>query len=74
MDSFPDNCKDCLGTWNFNVSHHGDYVAIGCCSSRLIGVDIVDVQTRSAFAPSSRQYVEIYQQQLTPYELNYILE
>jgi len=30
-----------LGTWNYNVSHHGNYVAIASHAKNIIGVDVM---------------------------------
>lgn len=63
-----------MGNWNFNVSHHGNFVGIASSYKRLIGVDIVDVQTRSNIASSCEEYVRMFHQQLTANEIEHILQ
>ncbi len=74
--------------WNYNVSHHGKYVAIAShahCSIGThfflsavpyhsyslihIGIDIVDITTRSNICHSSSEYINMFAKQLHPSEL-----
>lgn len=73
-ESFTSQTQDRLQRWNYNVSHHGDFVGIVGSFAHLVGMDIVDTHTRSSFAKTPVEYVYMFREQLTPYELDYILE
>jgi 4'-phosphopantetheinyl transferase len=60
-----------LGVWNFNVSHHGKYVAIISNPSFLVGLDIVNVATRSP-GYSANEYFEMFATQFTEAEMRLI--
>jgi 4'-phosphopantetheinyl transferase len=62
-----------VGFWNYNVSHHGDFVCIAASPTHLIGVDIVDTTTRSRGIHSCEEYVNMFRQQLTAKEIKFIL-
>ncbi len=62
-----------LGFWNYNLSHHGIYVGICCDTSKLVGVDIVDLNTRTTMASTAYAYAKIFKAQLHPEELEGIL-
>lgn len=61
-------------TFNYNVSHHGDYIGIISNIKCLVGIDIVDVSTRASWVKSLREYVDIYKKQLSSNEIIYILD
>lgn len=64
-----------VGTWNFNVSHHGDFVCIAAHPSRLVGADVVDIDvnvTNNRFA-APKEFIMMFSQQLTAGEINVIL-
>ena len=65
------HCRQ-IDSWNYNVSHHGKYVCIASHDSFLIGVDIVDITTRTGNISNSYDYVNIFQSQLTKRELHVI--
>lgn len=57
------------------MSHHGKFVSIAADPHSLVGVDIVDISTRSPSAKSSCiEYIKMFSGQLTPSELSYILK
>lgn len=60
-------------SWNFNASHHGDYVCIASHPHHLIGVDIVDLNTSIGMATSTEEFFSMFRQQLTATELDHIL-
>mmetsp|Transcript_8888 Transcript_8888/g.13322 ORF Transcript_8888/g.13322 Transcript_8888/m.13322 type:complete len:309 (+) Transcript_8888:12-938(+) len=62
-----------VGTWNFNASHHGDFVAIVSHDSFLVGLDIVDISTRCNWVANFAEFLEIYRKQLTTDEVKTIL-
>jgi 4'-phosphopantetheinyl transferase len=62
-----------VGFWNYNVSHHGNYVCIAASKEFLIGVDIVDITTRSRGVRTCEEYLMMFRQQLTSNELKFIL-
>ena len=51
------------GPWQFNVSHHGDYVVLAAHAARPVGVDVMDCErpqpgtTTAAFLGSLRAQV-----------------
>jgi len=61
------------GLWNYNLSHHGQFVGIASHARLLVGVDIVDIGTRSPSINNSRAYVEMFERNLDPKELSFIL-
>ena len=61
------------GLWNYNLSHHGQFVGIASHSRLLVGADLVDVQTRSPSIHSARAYVEMFERNLDPKEFSFIL-
>jgi phosphopantetheine--protein transferase-like protein len=63
-----------FGYWNYNLSHHGNYVGIAAHKTRIIGVDIVDLSTRTSMASTAYDYAHIFKSQLHPKELQAILE
>jgi len=65
--------SDSLKSWNYNVSHHGQFVAIASLSNRLIGVDIVEISTHNPRYNSASNYVSMFESQLTSKELTNIL-
>jgi phosphopantetheine--protein transferase-like protein len=60
-------------TFNYNVSHHGNYVGIVSHTNLLVGMDIVDVTTRASWVNSLKEYVDIYYKQLSDLEIDSIL-
>jgi 4'-phosphopantetheinyl transferase len=61
-----------LGSWNYNVSHHGRYVCIASHPSLLVGVDLVDLKTRASYIQSSKEYFDMFVGVMHPRELNVI--
>eukprot|EP00981_Chlorochromonas_danica_P010007 scaffold2923_cov199-Ochromonas_danica.AAC.4 len=59
--------------WNFNLSHHGDYVGIVGHGHYLIGLDIVDITTRPASPIPFSEYLEMFTDQLTKREQETLL-
>jgi 4'-phosphopantetheinyl transferase len=59
-------------TWNFNVSHQGSLVCIAGHASLLVGVDIVDVHSRSPCAGTAMEMVGMFEEQLTPAEVSLV--
>lgn len=56
--------KKALGSWNYNVSHHGNYVCIASHSKYIVGVDLVDLETRSLAVGRADDYIDIFSKQL----------
>ena len=61
------------GHWNYNLSHHGQFVAIVSHPKYLIGIDLVDISTRSPSIRSAQAYVEMFDRNLEQKELAFIL-
>ena len=61
-----------MGVWNYNVSHHGEYVCIVSHPKMLVGIDIVDKRTRSPFEKSLFEFVNMFNCQLTATEIRSI--
>lgn len=61
------------GHWNYNLSHHGQFVAIVSHPKFLIGIDLVDISTRSPSIRSAQAYVEMFDRNLDQKELAFIL-
>mgnify|MGYP003386173657 CR=1 FL=1 len=64
-------CANVLGTWNFNVSHHGRYVAIIAHPNVLVGLDIVNITTRSP-CYGADDYFDMFVDQFTSGEMKII--
>ena len=62
-----------MGTWNYNLSHHGKYVGIASHPKYLVGCDIVDLSTRTRVVKSCASYLELFRNQLSQYERDFIL-
>lgn len=62
-----------LGHWNYNLSHHGQFVAIVSHPKYIIGIDLVDISTRSPSIRTARSYVEMFDRNLDQKELAFIL-
>jgi len=62
-----------LGFWNYNLSHHGRYVGLASHATRLMGVDIVDITTRTKMVNTAHAYAMLFKGQLHPEELQAIL-
>jgi phosphopantetheinyl transferase len=62
-----------IGKWNYNVSHQGDVVCIASHPNLLIGIDVVDLKTRSNLAKSFLEYVQMFENILTNDEIKYLL-
>mgnify|MGYP003384879827 CR=1 FL=1 len=60
-------------TFNYNVSHHGDFVGIVSHTHLLMGMDLVDVSTRASWVDSLKEYIDIYKKQLSDKEVETIL-
>lgn len=63
-----------LGLWNFNVSHHGQYVCIASHSRFLVGVDVVNTNepTRGGIK-SAAEYISIFTLQFSSRETTNML-
>ncbi|RYG92483.1 4'-phosphopantetheinyl transferase superfamily protein [archaeon] len=59
--------------WNYNLSHHGNFVGIVADENHLVGLDIVDVTTRTIGVANATSYVDIFTSQLTQCEKRVIL-
>jgi 4'-phosphopantetheinyl transferase len=55
--------------WNYNVSHHGNFVCIASHGEKLVGIDLVDIQTRSSSVTSAAEFVEMFREHLTDFEM-----
>ena len=62
-----------IGIWNYNVSHHGEYVCIVSHPKLIVGIDVVDKRTRSPFAKSVHEFVNMFKSQFTAIEMHNIL-
>jgi len=49
-----------LGSWNFNVSHHGQYVCIASHSKYQVGIDVVNILERRGGIMSAAEYISIF--------------
>lgn len=65
--------KKAIGRWNYNVSHHGDFVAIASHPHLIVGVDLVTLSTRSSFANTFPEFLEMFSEQLTQTEMQSIM-
>jgi 4'-phosphopantetheinyl transferase len=54
-----------VGSWNFNVSHHGDYVGIVESHDSNIGLDIATLVPRKTWNRSSEEYLALFTEQFT---------
>lgn len=63
---------DATGTrlpgWNYNVSHHGEWVVLACEPVGAVGTDVVDVTDRPFDAMTATEYLSHFQRHLTPAE------
>ena len=64
-----DLMKKSGGYFNYNVSHHGNFVGIVSHTSVLVGMDIVDITTRAPWVSGLKEYIEIYRKQLSDSEV-----
>lgn len=62
-----------IGHWNYNLSHHGQFVGIASHPRLLVGADLVDISTRAPSIRSARAYIEMFERNLDPKELSFIL-
>jgi len=69
----PDGGDTPLSFWNYNLSHHGRYVGLASHATRLVGVDIVDISTRTSMVNTAHAYAMLFKGQLHPEELQAIL-
>jgi 4'-phosphopantetheinyl transferase len=60
-----------LGTWNYNVSHHGNYVVIASHPKKIIGVDVMTVKPthRNAASQDELEFFCTFKAHFTPREL-----
>ena len=68
-------CKHkALGTWNYNVSHHGNYVAIASHPKKIIGVDVMTVKPthRNAASQDELEFFRTFKAHFTPRELTVV--
>lgn len=54
-----------LPGWNYNVSHHGDWVVIATEPWEAVGTDVVDFMERPFEAMTSWQYLDHFRRHLT---------
>ncbi|TFJ85737.1 hypothetical protein NSK_003241 [Nannochloropsis salina CCMP1776] len=63
------NAKDSrLPQWNYNVSHHGEWVVLASEPFHAVGTDLVDVGDRPFEAMTALEYLEHFKRHLTPAE------
>jgi len=55
-------------SFDFNVSHHGEWVVIASEPVAAVGVDVVDLEERPLEAMTSEKYIGFFRQQLTDAE------
>jgi 4'-phosphopantetheinyl transferase len=58
-------------SWNYNVSHHGDYVGIVESQNGNIGLDIATLVPRKTWDGSSVEYINLFTAQFTLKELKW---
>jgi 4'-phosphopantetheinyl transferase len=56
------------GVWNYNVSHHGKYVALASSPMYTVGVDIVEIAIRKSWTKSVAEYIGMFSSHFTPRE------
>jgi 4'-phosphopantetheinyl transferase len=56
------------GVWNYNVSHHGKYVALASSPTYAVGVDIVEIAIRKSWTKSVVEYIDMFSSHFTPRE------
>jgi 4'-phosphopantetheinyl transferase len=63
-----------LGTWNYNVSHHGNYVAIASHPKKIIGVDVMTIQPthRNAASQDELEFFSTFKAHFTSRELTVV--
>ena len=54
--------------WNYNTSHHGQFVVVACSITHLIGVDVVELTVRESWRSDARTYVNMFKDQFSPLE------
>jgi len=57
-----------LPGWNYNVSHHGDWVVLASEPSGTVGTDVVCLQDRPFQAMTASEYIDLFRRHLTPAE------
>jgi len=57
-----------LPGWNYNVSHHGEWVVLASEPLGAVGTDVVDLRDRPFEAMTAPQYLEHFRRHLTPAE------
>jgi len=65
---FVDAAGTRLPGWNYNVSHHGEWVVLASEPLGAVGTDVVDLTDRSFEAMTAPQYLEHFRRHLTPTE------
>ena len=55
-------------SWDYNVSHHGEWVVIGTEPVAAIGVDVVDLEERPLEVMTAEKYIQFFRRQLTDRE------
>lgn len=65
-------CEKELGSWNYNVSHHGNYVCIVSHPSLIVGADLMDLNTRHSCS-TAKEFFEMFSDQLLPSEIKRVL-
>lgn len=69
---------NCQGTrlpkWNFNVSHHGEWVIIASEPELSVGVDLVDLDDRPFEPMTALQYLEHFRRHLSPGEWDALIQ
>lgn len=62
-----------IGSWNYNVSHHGNYVCIASHPSLIVGADLMDLNTKHSH-PTAADFFKMFSDQLLPSELNEVIK
>ena len=65
-------CEKELGSWNYNVSHHGNYVCIASHPSLIVGADLMDLNTKHSCS-TPKEFFEMFSDQLLPSEIKKVL-
>ncbi len=60
-----------IGNWNYNVSHHGNYVGIVESENGNIGLDIATLTPRKSWTGNATEYIDMFVAQFTPNELKW---
>jgi len=61
-----------IGTWNYNVSHHGKYVAISSHSRLAVGLDVMTLYPTGMVCPEE-EYFGMFNSHFTEQEMSIIM-